>query len=116
MVKFTYYSLFFLIKSPENSFFQQDVRTGRNPEEVAAKMATAQGDSDVIFLRGGHLSCHLLRKAPRTSQSDFNNLTKTIAKGKCFGSPARRRDSLVLIIFGRKRARIIQNKMNQTRF
>ena len=31
-------------------------------------MATAQGYSDVIFLRGGHLSCHFLRKAPLTCQ------------------------------------------------
>ena len=56
-------------------------------------MASAQGYSDVIFLRGGHLSCHFLRKAPRTCQSDFND--KKIAKGKCFGSPARHRDSLI---------------------
>ena len=61
---------------PENSFFQQDVRTGRNPEEVAAKMAAAQVYSDVIFLRGGHLSCRFFRKAPRTCQSDFNDQNK----------------------------------------
>ena len=59
MVKFTYYSLFFLKKSPENySFFQQDVGTGRNTEEVAAKVGAPQGYKDVIFLRGGHLSYH----------------------------------------------------------
>ena len=53
-------------------------RTGRNSEEVEAKMATLRGYSDVIFLRGGHLSCHLLRKAPRTCQSDFNDLNKNL--------------------------------------
>ena len=35
-------------------------RTGRNPEEVAAKMAAVQGYSDVIFLRDGNLSCYFL--------------------------------------------------------
>ena len=84
MVKFTYNSRFFLIKSPENSFFQQDVRTGRNPEEVAARMPAAQGYSDVIFLRGGHLSCHFLRKAHLTCQSDFNDQNKNNCKGKMF--------------------------------
>ena len=56
----------------------------RNPEEVAGKMATAQGYSDVIFLRGGHLSCHFLRKGPRTCQSYFNDQNKNNCKGKMF--------------------------------
>ena len=78
MVNIAYYSRFFLIKSPENCFFSTR-RTGRSPEEVAAKMAAAQGDSDVIFLRGGSSQ---LRKAPRTCQSDFNYLNKNNCKGK----------------------------------
>ena len=53
-------------------------------EEVPAKMAAAQGYSDVIFLRGGHLSCHFLRKAPLTCQSDLNDRNKNIYKGKMF--------------------------------
>ena len=52
--------------------------------EMAAKMTAAQGYKDVIFLRGGHLSCHFLRKAPRTCQSDFNYLNKNNCKGKMF--------------------------------
>ena len=56
----------------------------RNPKEVAAKMTAVQGYSDVIFLRGGHLSCHFLSKAPRTCQSDFNDLNKNNCKGKMF--------------------------------
>ena len=52
--------------------------------EMAAKMTAAQGYKDVIFLRGGHLSCHFLRKAPRTCQSDFNDLNKNNCKGKMF--------------------------------
>ena len=85
MVKFTYYYLlFFLIKSPENSFFQQDVRTRRNTEEVPAKTAATQGYKDVIFLRGGHLSCYFLRKAPLKCQSDFNDQNKNNCKGKMF--------------------------------
>ena len=47
-------------------------------------MAIVQGYSDVKFLRGGHLSCHSLRKAPRTCQSDFNYLNKNNCKGKMF--------------------------------
>ena len=46
-------------------------------------MATVQGYLDVIFLRGGHLSCHLLGKALRTYQNDFN-LNKNSCKGKMF--------------------------------
>ena len=65
------------------------------PKEVAAKMAAAQGFSDVIFLRGSYLSCHFLRKAPLTRQSDFNDQNKNNCKGKCFGLRARPRDSLV---------------------
>ena len=84
MVKFTYNLRFFLIKSPENSFFKQDVRTGRNPEEVAAKMTALKGYSDVIFLRGGRLSCHFLRKAPLPCQSDYNDQSKNNCKGKIF--------------------------------
>ena len=46
--------------------FARLMRTRRNSycvtmgvlEEVAAKMAAEQGYKDVIFLRGGHLSCH----------------------------------------------------------
>ena len=83
MVKFTYTPRFFLIKSPENSFFYTRL-TGRNSKEVDAKMAVAQGYSDVIFLRGGHLTCHFLRKAPRTFQSDFNDQNKNNCKGKLF--------------------------------
>ena len=57
MVKFTYSSQFRPIKSPENSFFQQNVQ-GEIPKKAPAKMVVAQGYSDVEFLRGGHLSCH----------------------------------------------------------
>ena len=56
----------------------------RNPEEVAAKITAAMEYSDVLFLRGSHLSCHLLRKAPRTCQTDFNYLNKNHCKGKMF--------------------------------
>ena len=82
MVKFTYNWRFSLIKSAENRFFQQDVQ--RNPVEVAAKMAVVLGYSGVIFLRGGHLSCHFLRKAPRACQSDFKYQNKNNCKGKMF--------------------------------
>ena len=74
MFKFTYNTRLFLITSPENSFFFPTRRTVKDPEEVATKMTAAQGYSDVIFLRGGHLSCQFLTKAPRTGQSDFNDL------------------------------------------
>ena len=47
-------------------------------------MAVAQGYSDVIFLRGGNLSFHFLRKAPRTCQSAFNDQNKNNFKGKMF--------------------------------
>ena len=47
-------------------------------------MAAAQGDSDVIFLRGVHLSFRFLRKAPRTCQSDFNDPNENNCKGKMF--------------------------------
>ena len=34
------------------------------PEEVAVKMHSSQGYSDVIFMRGGHINSHFFRKAP----------------------------------------------------
>ena len=97
MVKFTYNSRFFLIKSPENSFFSTR-RTVRNSEEMAAKMAAAQGSSDVILLRGDRLSCHFLRKAPLTCQSDFKDHNKNNCKGKMFWL-TRQRDSIVFIVY-----------------
>ena len=51
---------------------------------MTAKMATVQGYSEIIFLRGGHLNCHSLRKAPCTCQSDFNDLNQNNCKGKMF--------------------------------
>ena len=47
-------------------------------------MAAALGYSDVIFLRGGHLSCHFLRKRPRACQNAFNDENKNNGKGKMF--------------------------------
>ena len=70
-------------KSLENSFFQQDIQ-GKFPEEVAVKMAAAQGYSGVIFLRGDHLGCRFLRKGPRTCQGAFNVENKNNCKGKMF--------------------------------
>ena len=59
-------------------------------------MAAAQDYSDVIFLRGGHLNCHFLKGKPLVHVKVVLMIkTKTIEKGKCFGSPARQRDSLV---------------------
>ena len=52
--------------------------------EMAAKMTAAQEYYVFVPLRGGHLSCHLLRKAPFTCQSDFNYLNKNNCKGKMF--------------------------------
>ena len=45
------------------------------------------GYTEVIILRGGHLSCHFLRKAPRTWQSDFNDQNKNNCKGTMFRLP-----------------------------
>ena len=47
-------------------------------------MATAQEYYIWVPLRGGHLSCHFLTKAPLTCQSDFNDQNKNICKGKMF--------------------------------
>ena len=44
----------------------------------------AQSYSDVILLRGGHLSCHFLREAPRTCYSAFNDKNKNNCEGKMF--------------------------------
>ena len=38
----------------------------------------------VIFLRGGHLSCNFLTKAPRTCQNGFNDENKNECKGEMF--------------------------------
>ena len=59
-------------------------------------MATAQGYSIVLSLRSGHLSGHFLWKALAHVKVLLILKTKTIAKGNCFGSPARQRDSLVI--------------------
>ena len=45
-------------------------------------MAAAKIYSDVLFLRGGHLSCHFLRKSPRTCQIVFNDENKNNGKGE----------------------------------
>ena len=51
---------------------------------MTAKMAAGQVHLDIIFLRGGNLRCHFLSKAPRTCESDFNDLNKNNCKGKMF--------------------------------
>ena len=51
---------------------------------MTAKIVAAQGYSDIIFMRGGHLSCQVLGKAPPTLQSDFNDQNKNNCKGKMF--------------------------------
>ena len=51
---------------------------------MTAGMAAAQGYSDVIFLRGDHLSCLFLPKAQRACQSAFNDENKNDCKGKMF--------------------------------
>ena len=61
-------------------------------------MTSAHGYSDVIFLRGVHLSCHFSRKILRTYQSAFNDENKNNPKGKCFGSPARQRVVLWILL------------------
>ena len=82
MVKFIYNLRSFSIKSTENSFFS--TRHTRRIQEVAVKMSSAQRYTDVIFLRGDHLSCHFLRKAHHTCQSAFNDQNKNNYNGKMF--------------------------------
>ena len=62
---------------------------------MAAKMAATQGFSDAIFLRRGILAATSYGKLLVRVKVLLMIKTKTIAKEKCFGSPARQRDFLV---------------------
>ena len=76
-------------------------------------MAAAQRYSDVLSLRSGHLSGHFLWKDPLVHVKVLLIMKiKTIAKGKCFGSPARQWDSLVIFL----RSVMMTNRLSALHF